>query len=80
MAYMKHYESKKDGSAYIGDQAFIWDTMNREIDFVNDEFAGIKSYKLHCLHSLPPESRIVCFHGKPRPNEVQHDWMVQHWK
>lgn len=30
----------------------------------------IVSWKVHCQHGVPPEARIVCFHGKPRPWEV----------
>lgn len=30
----------------------------------------VVSYKVHCAHGVPPEARIVCFHGKPRPFEV----------
>lgn len=27
----------------------------------------VVSYKVHCQHGVPPEARVVCFHGHPRP-------------
>lgn len=30
----------------------------------------VVSYKVHCQNGLPPDARVVCFHGKPRPWEV----------
>lgn len=78
-AYIKHYERNADG-VYVGDQAFIWDTLNREVERVNDYLPGIKSYKMHCFRRLPVDASIVCFHGKPRPTEVDNDWMKENWK
>ena len=77
-AYIAHYERNREGS-YLGDQAFIWDAMNRKVDFITDRFKGIRSYKYHCRKALPADARIVCFHGKPIPPEVNTDWMRQHW-
>lgn len=30
----------------------------------------VVSYKVHCQKGVPPDARVVCFHGKPRPWEV----------
>jgi hypothetical protein len=30
----------------------------------------VVSHKVHCQNGVPPDARIVCFHGKPRPFEV----------
>jgi hypothetical protein len=27
----------------------------------------VVSYKVHCQHGVPPDARVVCFHGQPRP-------------
>lgn len=35
----------------------------------------IYSYKHHCQEGLPPDARIVCFHGKPRPRDVKERWV-----
>jgi hypothetical protein len=77
-AYIKHYERNAEGS-YLGDQAFIWDTLGRNIDFITDKFLGIKSYKRNCRKFLPDDSKIVCFHGEPRPTQVKTEWMERHW-
>lgn len=77
-AYIAHYARHRDGS-YVGDQAYIFDSLNRDIRRVNAELRGIKSYKMHCRNGLPEDARIVCFHGLPRPNEVSDAWMRKHW-
>jgi hypothetical protein len=36
-----------------------------------DEVPGqVVSYKVHCQNGVPPDARVVCFHGKPRPWET----------
>jgi hypothetical protein len=30
----------------------------------------VVSWKVHCTAGVPPEARVICFHGKPRPWEV----------
>ena len=77
-AYIEHHNRNADGT-YVGDQAFLWDALGPEIPRINDYLPGIKSYKMHCFRRLPADASIVCFHGRPRPTEVDHDWMKQHW-
>lgn len=77
-AYMEHHQRHADGP-YIGDQAFIWDSMNRDVTQINDYIPGIYSYKMHCARRLPSDASIICFHGNPRPTEVKSDWMDKHW-
>ena len=78
LAYMAHHKRHED-PPYIGDQAFVWDALNREVEQVNDYLPGIYSYKMHCLRRLPADASIICFHGLPRPTEVNTDWMQTHW-
>lgn len=78
-AYMAHYKRHSDGP-YTGDQAFTWDTLNREVAHINDYFDGIRSYKMHCRKHLPKGVSIVCFHGLPKATDVKTDWMAEHWK
>ena len=78
-AYIAHHERNKDGP-YVGDQAFVWDVMGREVPAINDHMPGIYSYKMHCKGRLPEDAAIVCFHGKPRPTEVNTEWMTEHWR
>lgn len=78
-AYIAHYARHRDGS-YVGDQAFIWDSLNRDVRRINEFVPGIKSYKMHCVRDLPEDACIVCFHGSPRPNEVTASWMSENWR
>lgn len=54
-----------------GDQKLLemyW--LNRAARW-QDELPGqVVSYKVHCANGIPPEARVICFHGKPRPWEV----------
>jgi hypothetical protein len=34
----------------------------------------VVSYKAHCRDQRPPDARLVCYHGKPRPHET--GWAV----
>ena len=77
-AYIAHHARNAD-KTYVGDQAFIWDAMEHDVPRINDYLPGIKSYKMHCQRRLPADASIVCFHGRPRPTEIDHDWMKQHW-
>lgn len=77
-AYIAHHKRHED-APYIGDQAFVWDALNREIQQINDYLPGIYSYKMHCVRRLPQDASIICFHGKPRPTEIDAPWMREHW-
>lgn len=78
-AYIKHHERNAEGT-YVGDQAFIWDAMKHDVPRINDYLPGIKSYKMNCIRRLPEDASIVCFHGRPRPTEVDTPWMKEHWR
>lgn len=77
--YMEHHLRHEDAAtAYIGDQAFIFDTLAGNVETL--DFKGICSYKRHCRKLLPADSSIVAFHGRPRPSEVSDSWVKEHWK
>lgn len=62
-----------------GDQGFI-ERHVTHWDCIEDLFPGaVVSYKRNVRRSKTrkprPETRIVSFHGKPKPWEVQHDWV-----
>ncbi len=78
-AYIAHHERNANGS-YLGDQAFIWDAMNRDVPFLTDEIHGVRSYKHHCRSGLPPNTSIVCFPGAPKPTEIRTPWMELAWR
>jgi hypothetical protein len=74
--WIEYHERKRDGP-YLGDQAFIWESMGRKVDHLPME--TIKSYKFHCKDGLPKNTSIVCFHGLPKLPEVKADWIERHW-
>ena len=69
---IEHYRNMKHGS-YMGDQAYIWDCMDRKVNTIASP--KLRSYKRHCRNGLPEGTSIVCFHGRPRPTEINPDWM-----
>lgn len=69
-----------------GDQGFLEETVARSaVHLWQDILPGqIVSYKVHVRQSdrrgetgtgdVPPNARVVCFHGKPKPHEVPALW------
>lgn len=51
------------------------------VDTLQDIFPGMFcSFKAHC-HPYPPKgTKVVCFHGLPRPHEVELEWVKQAWR
>lgn len=62
---------------FRSDQHFInWLVSSDLVRFWQDEFPGhLVSYKVHCTEKIPAAAHLVCFHGKPRPHEIQVKWM-----
>jgi hypothetical protein len=59
-----------------GDQEFITALRDRgtiRVAHTPDEW--IVSYKYHCRERLPSGSRIVVFHGDPKPHQVSRPWL-----
>jgi hypothetical protein len=57
-----------------GDQAWIED-MQPTADYWQEILPGqVVSYKVDCQQGVPDNARVVCFHGKPRPHEV--NWEI----
>ena len=40
----------------------------------------IVSYKKHARRGLPDGAKVVVFHGSPKPHEVDHDYVREHWR
>ena len=59
------------------DQVYISEKLKEKSVEVKpmQELVEICSYKRHCLKGLPKEAEIVCFHGNPRPFQVQVAWV-----
>lgn len=56
-----------------GDQGFLMDHLAGAQRW--QDVAGVYSYKAHCQGGLPGGAQVVCFHGKPRPWEVEAPWI-----
>lgn len=66
---------------FPGDQNFIESKVDSADQWQDLYPNKIVSYKAHdCAQGLPPDARMVCYHGVPKPHEVEHDWMREHWK
>lgn len=64
------------------DQRYIKGALLRKdvsIRAVQDYQHGVYSYKHHCREELPKDASIVCFHGKPRPIDVEDEWRRKAW-
>ena len=64
-----------DRGKYFGDGGFLgrfWGNAHRWQDVLPGQ---VVSYKKHVRgKGIPPEARVICFHGKPRPRDV--NWKV----
>jgi hypothetical protein len=72
------YHDRKRNGPYLGDQAFIWESMGKNVKHLPME--TIKSYKFHCKNGLPENTSVVCFHGQPKLPDVKADWITENWK
>ena len=62
-----------------GDQRWLELTV-KDVDYWQNLLPGqLVSYKVHCQNTIPEGARIVCFHDKPDPHEVQDSWIHQNW-
>jgi len=70
-----HYDMRVNGNRYRGDQDWLAAVTQKErtpVTFAQDVFPGIYSYKVDVAgRGIPDDARVICFHGKPRPHEVQ---------
>lgn len=54
-----------------GDQGFLQPLIGGAAKW-GDE---VRSYKVHCRAGVPAGTKVVCFHGKPRPWDVREPWV-----
>lgn len=50
-----------------GDQGFLQDHIGQSAKWGGE----VRSYKRHCILGVPAGTKVVCFHGKPRPWDVK---------
>lgn len=59
-----------------GDQELITRELGNPGDGDIDPMQGIVSYKYHCRNGSPPHfTSVVCFHGEPKPKDVNDAWV-----
>lgn len=59
-----------------GDQEYITKVLGAPGGSWVDPMIGVYSYKYHCRKGLPDDAKVVCFHGRPKPSEVNDAWVV----
>jgi hypothetical protein len=60
----------------FGDQILVRDLQAPQMKYWQDVIPGqLVSYKVHCQGSIPPDARLVKFHGQPKPADV--NWLQQ---
>jgi len=70
-----------EGEHYHGDQEWIMPQLAKfsmDIIPIQEHFNGIYSYKDNIRNKeFPDDGKIVCFHGPPRPHQIQPkpEWM-----
>lgn len=71
--------ANKGATTYSGDEREI--LMRSGADcWINVCPNQVVSYKRHCKLGLPKDARVVSFHGKPLPDQIDHDWVKEHWR
>ena len=72
--WMQHYSVP---GVRWGDQGFIQNEIEEKPQAWQTRLPGkVLSYKVHCKSRAPDvDARVVCFHGHPRPWEVQRSWI-----
>ena len=73
-----HWPPINEPGILWGDQEWITqlrDEERIEVEYFDKE--DVISYKYHCRgKSLPRDTKVVVFHGKPRPSEVRDEWVM----
>lgn len=77
--FIGQYSDRSEGT-YLGDQAFIWDALERKVDYLTDAVPGlIRSYRRHCAAGVPQGCSVVAFGGDKKPSTVQDHWVREAW-
>jgi uncharacterized Rossmann fold enzyme len=66
---------------HFGDQILMTKVWDQPIEYWQDVYPGqVVSYKVHCRDGIPPDARIVKFHGSPRIHECEEPWVRFAWE
>lgn len=66
------FDYLRDKKKYYGDQEFLTDSLKDNWQSI----PHIGSYKYHCKDCLPNDLKVIAFHGKPDPHEVNDKWIL----
>lgn len=80
--YRSKIESKTQGSE-VKFYRRNYERYFPNIDFIQEMYPGqVLSYKQHNVRGrgLPSGVRVVSFHGRPKPHELQDSWIKEHWR
>ena len=69
-----HWPARNEPGILWGDQEFITQQRDAGFPVTQIEPGMVKSYKYHCQNGLPLNTKIVVFHGSPKPSEVKASW------
>lgn len=76
--FILEHQKTKDEILNYGkwEQDYIVDILEENNFLIStiNEYINISSYKKHCLNGVPADTDVVCFHGKPRPKDV--NWLI----
>jgi len=72
---------KRYSTKYQGNERFVYQQWFAESDTWQDLYPGsIASYKYDILKGNGIDAPFIAFHGRPRPHEVAHPIVKEHWK
>lgn len=59
-----------------GDQEYITSILGNPGASI-EPMGHIYSYKYHARESVPEDASVICFHGEPKPEQVQAEWITK---
>jgi hypothetical protein len=66
-------------SQFYGDQNWIT-AVAPAADYWQDVAPGlIGSYKADNLQDSPKDYKVICFHGEPKPHQIEKGWVHEAW-
>ncbi len=79
MCWPGNWSKPYDHFDYVNDRERLWGDQEYLTELLKDNWVkipGIGSYKYHCKNNLPKDLKVICFHGKPDPHEVNDNWLL----
>lgn len=79
MVWTRLTRDKRLINNFDGDQDYIWAYHKDHIDFFPDEYT--MSYKWDHIkdHKITDKTKVIVFHGEPRPHQVNDQLIKEHW-